>query len=94
MDALKRVEKIIWENAFEQKTKNPRLKFNPESALIGLRTTGSRLQVLTAVMIGGSKMMNHALVPMYLCNFFSIYLEDFYGNVGQIFAYVQHSVYS
>ena len=43
LDALKRVEKFIWENAFEQKTKNPRLKFNPELRLIGLRTTGSRL---------------------------------------------------
>ena len=40
LDALKRIEKIIWENAFEQKTKNPRLKFNPELALISLRTTG------------------------------------------------------
>ena len=37
---LKRIEKIIRENAFEQKTKNPRLKFNPGLAVIGLRTTG------------------------------------------------------
>ena len=28
------------ENAFEQKKKKPRLKFNPGLALIGLRTTG------------------------------------------------------
>ena len=43
MDALKRIEKIIRENAFEQKKKKPRLKFNPGLALIGLRTTGPRL---------------------------------------------------
>ena len=29
LDALKRIEKIIRENAFEQKKKKPRLKFNP-----------------------------------------------------------------
>ena len=29
------------ENALEQKKKEPRLKFNPGLALIGLRTTGS-----------------------------------------------------
>ena len=40
MDAVKRIEKIIRENAFEQKKKKPRLKFNPGLALIGLRTTG------------------------------------------------------
>ena len=28
MDALKKIEKIISENPFEQKKKNPRLKFN------------------------------------------------------------------
>ena len=38
--SLKRIEKIIRENAFEQKTKNSRLKFNPGLAVIGLRTTG------------------------------------------------------
>ena len=42
MDALKRIEKIIRENAFEQKKKKLRLKFNPELALIGLQTTGPR----------------------------------------------------
>ena len=40
MDALKRIEKIIQENAFEHKEKKPGLKFNPGLALIGLRTTG------------------------------------------------------
>ena len=42
MDALKRIEKIIRENAFEQKKKKPRLKCNPGLALtlIGLGTTG------------------------------------------------------
>ena len=29
MDALKGIEKILQENAFEQKKKKPRLKFNP-----------------------------------------------------------------
>ena len=42
MDALKRIEKIIRENAFEQKKKKLRLKFNPGLALIGLQTTGPR----------------------------------------------------
>ena len=38
----KKIEKIIRENAFEEKKKKPRLKFNPELALIDLRTTGPR----------------------------------------------------
>ena len=42
MDALKRIEKIIQENAFEQKNKKSELKFNPGLALIRLRTTGPR----------------------------------------------------
>jgi len=40
LDALKRIERIIGENAFEQKKKKPGIKFNPRLALIGLRTTG------------------------------------------------------
>ena len=40
MDALKRIDKIIRKNAFDQKKKKPELKFNHGSALIGLRTTG------------------------------------------------------
>ena len=36
------MEKIIWENSFEQKKKKPGLKFNPGLALIGLRITGPR----------------------------------------------------
>ena len=44
MDALKRIEKIIRENASEQKKKKPRIKFNPGLALTGLRTTGPRDQ--------------------------------------------------
>ena len=39
----KKNEKIIRENAFKQKTKNPGLKFNPGLALIGLLRTGSRI---------------------------------------------------
>ena len=40
LDAPKRREKIIRENAFGQQKKKPGLKFNPGLALIGLRTTG------------------------------------------------------
>ena len=36
----KRIEKIIWENAFKQKKKEPGLNFNPGLALISLETTG------------------------------------------------------
>ena len=39
-DALKRIEKIIRKNAFEQNKKKPGLKFNPGLALVGLGTTG------------------------------------------------------
>ena len=42
MYALKRIGKIIPENAFEQKKKN-RLKFKPRLALNGLQTTGLRI---------------------------------------------------
>ena len=38
--SVTRIEKIVGENAFEQKKKKPGLKCNPELALIGLRTTG------------------------------------------------------
>ena len=37
--ALKRIEYVIQENAFEQKEKIPELKLNHMLALIGLRTT-------------------------------------------------------
>ena len=40
MATLKRMEKIVQENAFDEKKKRPGLKFNPGLALIGLRTTG------------------------------------------------------
>ena len=39
---LKRIEKIIRERAFDKKEKKPGLKFNPEIALTGVRTTGPR----------------------------------------------------
>ena len=39
----KRTEKIIPEKVLEQKKKKPGLKFSPELALIGLRTTGHRV---------------------------------------------------
>ena len=49
LDALKRREKIVWENAFEQNKKKLRLKFNPRFiALIGHRTSGPT-QVTRAV---------------------------------------------
>ena len=35
IDALKRIQKIIWENAFKEKKKKPEFKFNPGLALIG-----------------------------------------------------------
>ena len=38
-DTLKRIEKILWESAFDQKKKKPGLKFNPELALSGARPT-------------------------------------------------------
>ena len=43
MVALKRIQKIIRENAFELKKEKSGLKFNPGLALIGLRTTGPRI---------------------------------------------------
>jgi len=36
------MEKIVRENAFDEKKKRPGLKFNPGLTLIGLRTTGPR----------------------------------------------------
>ena len=45
---LKREEKILPENAFEEKKKTPGLRFNPGLPLIGLRTTGPRIQVSLA----------------------------------------------
>jgi len=39
LDALKRIEKIIPENAFEQEEKKSGLKFNPGLAPIDFRTT-------------------------------------------------------
>ena len=36
---LKRIEKIIRQNAFDKKKKKPGLKSNPRLALIGLRAT-------------------------------------------------------
>jgi len=44
LDALKRIDKIIEENAFEQKNKKQGLKFNLGLALIGLRTTGPNVK--------------------------------------------------
>ena len=39
MATLKRIEKVVRENAFDEKKERPGLKFNPGFALIGLRTT-------------------------------------------------------
>ena len=54
MDGLKRTEKIIPENSFEQKKKKPGLKFKPGLALIGLRTTGPRHQLVSLVHVGNT----------------------------------------
>ena len=45
IDYSKKIEKIVRENAFVGKKKRRGLKFNPGLALIGLRTTGSWLNV-------------------------------------------------
>ena len=51
----KRIEKIIRESAFDEKKKNPALKFNPRLALTCLRTTGARSFVrLSGFIIWGS----------------------------------------
>ena len=47
--ALKRREKIVRENAFEQKKKKPGLKFNPGVALIDLRTSGPWISTIELV---------------------------------------------
>ena len=51
LDALRRREKIIRENAFKQNKKKPGLKFNAGLALIGLQTTGPRtpLNIITII---------------------------------------------
>ena len=54
LDDLKRIEKIMLENSFEQKKKKPGLKFNPGLALIGLRKTGSRHQSFSPVHVGNA----------------------------------------
>ena len=42
LDVLKRIDKIILKNAFDQKKKKAELKFNLGSALIGFQITGPR----------------------------------------------------
>ena len=54
LDGLKRIEKIILENSFEQKKKKPGLKFKPGLALTGLRTTGPRHQLVSPVHVGNA----------------------------------------
>ena len=51
LDALKRREKIIRENAFEQKKKNPGLEFNLGLALIGLWTTCRAMNIWVSWLI-------------------------------------------
>ena len=46
---LKRIEKIVRENAFDERKKRPGLKFNPRLALIGLRTTGPWISTIKIV---------------------------------------------
>ena len=38
----KKLEKTIWESAFDKKKKKPGLKFNPGLALTGVQATGPR----------------------------------------------------
>ena len=38
----KKIEKIVWESAFDKKKKKPGLKFNPRLALTSVWTTGPR----------------------------------------------------
>jgi len=54
LDGLKRIEKIILENSFEQKKKKSGLKFNPGLPLIGLRTTRPRHQSVSPVHVGNT----------------------------------------
>ena len=51
LDALKRTEKIIRENAFEQKKKNPGLEFNLGLALISLWTTYRAMNIWVSWLI-------------------------------------------
>ena len=51
LDALKRTEKIIRENDFEQKKKNPGLEFNLGLALIGLWTTCRAMNIWVSWLI-------------------------------------------
>jgi len=51
LDALKRTEKIIRENAFEQKRKKPGLEFNLGLALIGLWTTCRAMNIWVSWLI-------------------------------------------
>ena len=60
LEALKRREKIIRENAFKQKKKN-RLKFNPGLALIGFRTTGSCFFGLFCFILFSQRCRNYSL---------------------------------
>ena len=61
LDAVKRIEKIIRESAFEQTKGKPRLRFNPGLALIVLRTTGpcvnNQLVVSCQIRISNHKLM-------------------------------------
>ena len=52
MVTLKRIEKIVRENAFDEKKKRPGLKFNPGLTLIGLQTTGPRCSCVGVILDG------------------------------------------
>ena len=52
MVTLKRIEKIVRENAFDEKKKIPGLKFNPGLTLIGLQTTGPRCSCVSVILDG------------------------------------------
>ena len=57
LDAWKIKEKIIRENAFEQQTRKPRIKFNHRLALIGLQKTGKVKFVLISSFIFTTRLL-------------------------------------
>ena len=60
------MEKLIRENAFEQKKKKLGLKFNPVLALIGLRTTGSRTVINLVSIFNWAFVIAHAYFQITL----------------------------
>ena len=69
MATLKRIDKIVRENAFDEKKERPGLKFNPGFALIGLRTTAPGCPAkVQRKRRGGSKRKKRATKGQILLN--------------------------